>query len=80
MSTLPASVKRKNLIAAYSRRGPAPDADEEVHRHQADLEEDVEQEEVEGHEDAEHARLQEQEEGEVLLHAGVDGARGVPEA
>ena len=50
----------------------APDADDEVHRHQHDLPEDVEQEHVQHHEDAEHARLQEQEESVVLLDALLD--------
>ena len=36
----------------------APDADDEVHRHQHEFPEDVEQEEIERHEYADHARLQ----------------------
>jgi hypothetical protein len=48
---------------------PAPDADDEVHRHEHELPEDVEEEEVERDERAEHARFQHQHEEEVLLHA-----------
>ena len=70
----------KNLIEAYSAVLAAPDADQEVHRHQADLPEDVEQHEVQRDEDAEHAHFQQQEEDEVLLHPRVDGERGVEQA
>ena len=45
----------------------APDADEEVHRHQHDLPEHIEQEEVQGHEHAEHAGLQEEQEDVIFL-------------
>ena len=38
----------------------APDAHDEVHRHQGELEEDVEEQEVRRHEDAHHAHLQQE--------------------
>ena len=47
--------------------GLAPDADEQVHGHQADLPEDVEQDQVQGDKDAEHAHLQQEEEQEELF-------------
>src|SRR5262245_3821805 len=43
----------------------APDANEEVHRHQHDFPKDVEQEEVQRHEHAQHAGLQKQQTGIV---------------
>ncbi len=51
----------------------APDADQEVHRHQGELPEDVEQEQVLGQEHAHHARLQQQAEDVELLHLRLDG-------
>ncbi len=61
----------------------APDADEEVHRHEHHFPEHVEQEEVERAEDADHPRLEEEEERVVLLLAlrdrrerRVDGDEG----
>jgi hypothetical protein len=51
----------------------APDADEEVHRHQHDLPEQEEQQEVERNERADHAGLEHQQEDVVLLHALPDG-------
>ena len=52
--------------------GAAPDADDQVHRHEHDLPEDVEEEEVERQEDAEHSRLEDEEADEVLLHARLN--------
>ena len=46
----------------------APDADQEVHRHQHHFPEQEEEQEVERHERAEHARLQHEQEDVVLLH------------
>ena len=51
---------------------PAPDADDEVHRHQHHFPEDVEEEEVERAEDAQHPDFEEQEEDVVLLHPLLD--------
>ena len=76
ISTLPSSVYRKNLIAAYSLPRPAPDADQEVHRQQHHFPEHVEQEEVERQEDAEHARFQQQEQDAVGLHVLLDRPAG----
>ena len=47
----------------------APDADEEVHRHQHHFPEQEEEQEVERHERAEHPGLQDEQEDVVLLHA-----------
>ena len=52
---------------------PAPDADQQIHRHQHGFPEHEEQEEVVGHEDAEHAGLQQQEPGVVLFGAVLNG-------
>ena len=41
----------------------APDADQEIHRHEHHFPENVEEHEIERHENAEHARLQQQEAG-----------------
>ena len=51
----------------------APDADEEIHRHQHDLPEEEEEQEVERHERAEHPGLQDEQEDVVLLHALGNG-------
>ena len=48
--------------------GAAPDADEEVHRHQHHFPEQEEQQEVQRHERAEHPGLQHEQEDVVLLH------------
>ncbi len=53
----------------------APDADQEVHRHEADLPEDVEKEEVERDEHAQHPHFEREEEGEVFLRPLVDDPR-----
>ena len=45
----------------------APDADDEVHRHEHHFPEHVEEERVERHEASEHARLEEQERDQVAL-------------
>jgi hypothetical protein len=45
----------------------APDADQEVHRHQADFPEDVEEEQVLRQEDADQAEFQQQQEGVEFL-------------
>ena len=52
----------------------APDADDEVHRHEHDFPEDVEEEEVERAERADHAGLQHEQQRVVLLLAVMDGA------
>ena len=54
----------------------APDADEEVHRHEHHFPEDVEEEKVQRAERADHARLQQEQEHVVLLLAGCDGGIG----
>ena len=54
----------------------APDADDEVHRHQHQFPEDVEQEEIERKKHADHARLQQQEHGVVFADAILNGAPG----
>ncbi len=48
---------------------PAPDADQQIHRHQHRFPENEEEEEIERHEDAEHAGLQHQKPDVVFLHA-----------
>ena len=50
-----ACVKMKNLMRRVGPALVAPDADEEVHRHQHQLPEEVEEEQVEREEHAEHA-------------------------
>jgi hypothetical protein len=44
----------EELDRCIDAAGPAPDADDEVHRDQGDLPEHVEQEKIEGHEGADH--------------------------
>ena len=51
----------------------APDADQEVHRHEGEFPEDVEQEQVLREEDAHHADFQQQEEDHEILDAVFDG-------
>ncbi len=51
----------------------APDADQQVHRHQHGFPEDEEQEHVVGHEDPEHARLQYQEPDVIFFDAVLNG-------
>ena len=52
------------------RLGAAPDADDQVHRHEHQLPEHVEQEQIERDERAEHRAVQEQErEAQVLDRA-----------
>ena len=51
----------------------APDADDEVHRHQHGFPEDEEQQEIERHEDAQHAGLQQEEERVVFLQPVLNG-------
>ena len=51
----------------------APDADQEVHRHEHDFPEHIKEEEVERDENAEHAGLQHQHEDVILFHAVLDG-------
>ena len=58
----------------------APDADQEVHRHQAHLPEHVEKDQVQRHEDAEHAHFEQQEEEEELPHPHLDRPRRVPQS
>ena len=50
---------------------PAPDADDQEHRHQHALEEHIEQDEVEGAENADHHRLEDEKGDHVLAHLGV---------
>src|SRR5687768_862542 len=50
----------------------APDADDQVHRHEHQLEEHVEEEEVEREEHADHADLEQEESGHELRHALLD--------
>ena len=45
----------------------APDADEKIHRHQANLPEDIEEEKIQSDEDAEHPGLEQEHEEEVLF-------------
>ncbi len=58
----------------------APNPDQEVHRHEADLPEHVEEHEVERDKHAQHAHLEQEEQEEELAHPRLDGAGGVPEA
>ena len=55
----------------------APNADQEVHRHQADLPEHVEQHQVERNKHPKHAHFQEQKQEEKFPHPHLDDARGV---
>ena len=54
----------------------APDADQEIHRHQHHFPEHIEEEEIERHENAQHADLQQQEQNVIFLGANLDGAPG----
>ena len=65
VSTLPARVKRKNLIGRIAPLVAAPDADEEEQRHQRELEEQIEEDDVAGDKHAQHARFQHQEQAIV---------------
>ena len=51
----------------------APDADQEVHRHQHDFPEHVEQEQIPGGENADQPEFQQQQKREELFDAVVDG-------
>ena len=65
-------MKRKNFIDGVDAARAAPDADDEVHRHEHDLPEHVEEGEVEGDEAAEHARLEDQEGDREAAHLLLD--------
>ena len=67
ISTDPASVYRKNLIAAYKPPVASPYANQEVHRNQRHFPENVEQHEIERHEDAEHPGLKQKEQNVIFL-------------
>ena len=64
----------EEFVARLDALGPAPDADDQIHRDQAALEEDVEQEQVLGGKDADHQRLHQQEGGHIFGHALLDRA------
>jgi hypothetical protein len=51
---------------------PAPNSDQQVHRHEHRFPEHEEQEKIERHEDAQHARLQHQKPDVVFLDAILD--------
>ena len=51
----------------------APDADQQIHRHEHGFPEDEEEEEIERHENAEHAGLQNQKPDVIFLDAILDG-------
>ncbi len=51
----------------------APDADQQIHRHQHRFPENEEEEKIERHEDAEHSRLQHQKPDVIFFDAVVDG-------
>ena len=55
---------------------PAPDADDEVHRHEHYLPEHVEEEEVQRAERADHPCLQQEQQNVVLLLPEIDCAEG----
>ncbi len=76
MTTDPASVYKKNLMAAYKPAVAAPHADQKIHRHQHHFPENIKKEEVERHENAEHACLQHEQQNVVFLGAQLDGAPG----
>ncbi len=52
---------------------PAPDADQQIHRHQHRFPENEEEEKIERHEDAEHSRLQHQKPDVIFFDAVLDG-------
>ena len=54
----------------------APDADQEVHRHQGEFPEDVEQEQILRQEDTHHAHFEQQEEDHEVLDALFDRRPG----
>ena len=58
----------------------APDADQEVHRHERDFPEDVEQEEVDGDEDADEAEFQKDQQRKIFFHAMLDVLPGDDDA
>ena len=76
MNTLPKSVKRKNLIAAYSFFGPPQMPIRKYIGHQRQLPEHVKEEQVERHEHTQHGRFQHQEEEEIFFDALFDPERG----
>ena len=57
----------KELDRSVQAIGAAPDADDEIHRHQHHLPEDVEKEEIERRKDSKHPGLQEKQKDVVLL-------------
>jgi len=58
----------------------APDADQQVHRHEADFPENVEQNVVQRDKHAQHAQLEQMEHGKVLFDARVDDAGAIVNA
>src|SRR5439155_78126 len=50
----------------------APDADEEIYRHQRDLPEDIKEEEVQRGKDPQHPGLQQQKEEQIFLQPQLD--------
>ncbi len=54
----------------------APDADQEIHRHEHYFPENVEEDEVEGHENAEHAGLQQEKQDVIFFFAFFDCGPG----
>ena len=73
ISTEPSQRVQEELDGGVELARAAPDADQQVHRHEHRFPENEEEEEVERHEHAEHARLQNQKPDVVLLHAVLDG-------
>ncbi len=74
ISTEPANGVQEELDGGVDAAVVAPDADQEVHRHQRDFPEHVEQEQVLRDEDADQAEFEQQQEREEFLDAVLDGA------
>ncbi len=64
---------QKELDGRIEFARAAPDADQQIHRHQHRFPENEEEEEIERHEDAHHSRLQHQKPDVIFLHPNLDG-------
>ena len=67
---------QEKLDGSVDAPRPAPNTDQEIHRHQGKLPKDVEQEQVLGEENARHADFEQQEEDHELAHPIFDGRPG----
>ena len=69
ISTDPSQRVEEEFVSRLDPLGPAPDADDQIHRDQAAFEEDVEQQQVLRGEHADHQRLHDQEGGHIFGYA-----------